>query len=205
MFETVKEEVAAARDADGGATAIGRAFRRVGLLGFWVQLVVAIGPIVVVAIVFGTVRGFGLPGGRMGLLGWLSLLSVLVLLFTTFWSRRYADRGRAIEAGAPADPAALSRMVWTGLTASAVGILFSIIVMTAEIVFLLVVFLEAPQGGAPVFQTLDGGGLPWISAVDLLSLLTLILTVAAEIVVLLLALWLLFRVSRMPGGPAAAG
>jgi len=197
VFESVKEEVAAARAADGGAAAIGRAFERVGRIGFWVQVMVAIGPIAVVAIVFGAVRGFGLPGGRMDLLGWLSLLSLLVLLFTTYWSRRYIHRGRALVAGGPAEPEALGRMVWTGLTASAVGILFSIIVMTAEIVFLLVVFLEAPQGGAPVFQTLDGGGLPWISAVDLLSLLTLILTVAAEIVVLLLALWLLFRVSRM--------
>lgn len=178
---------------------LGRAFRRVGWLGFWAQIAVALVPIAVVATLFGAFRGFALPGARLDILGWFSLLSLLILLFTIFWSRRYIRIGREIETGGEApDHAALTRTVWIGMGAGAVGVLLSLIVVLAEIAYLLIVFLEAPQGGAPVFQTVDGDGPAWISAIDMLKLLTLVLTAAAEIVVLLLALWLLFRLS----GPA---
>lgn len=180
---------------------LGRAFRKVGWLGFWTQIVVAVVPILIVGGVFGVVRGFTLPGARVQLLGWMSLISVLILLFTTFWSWRYRRIGRALEIG-EAEPAGLTRTVWTGLAASAVGILFSLVVMLSEIIFLLVVFLDAPQGGAPVFQTVDGSGPTWISALDVLSLLVLILTAAAEIVTLLLGLWLLWRLSADPEAAA---
>jgi hypothetical protein len=191
MVEGAREQRAVV--ADRG---LGRTFRRVGWLGFWAQIAVALVPIVVVATLFGAFRGFALPGARLDILGWFSLLSLLILLFTIFWSRRYIRIGRAIETAADApDHAALTRTVWVGMGAGAVGVLLSLIVVLAEIAYLLIVFLEAPQGGAPVFQTVDGNGPAWISAIDMLKLLTLVLTAAAEIVVLLLALWLLFRLS----------
>lgn len=190
----------------GAATAgraLGNTFRRVGWFGFWTQICVAVIPIFVLVVIFGTVRGFTLPGARMPILGWLSLLSVLILAFTTLWSRRYMAIGKRLETGS-VDMAALSKAVWTGLAASAVGILFSLVVVLAEILFLLVAFLETPQGGAPVFQTVEGAGPPWISALDVLSLLVLILTAAAEIVTLLLALWLLSRLSSPKDAPVDA-
>lgn len=194
------QESARGRVASTAGLDLGRTFRRVGWLGFWTQLCVAIVPIFVLVLIFGVVRGFTLPGARVPLLGWLSLLSVLILVFTTLWSRRYMAIGKRLEAeGGDGDD--LSRTVWIGLAASAVGILFSLVVVLAEILFLLVAFLETPQGGAPVFQTMDGAGPPWISALDVLSLLVLILTAAAEIVTLLLALWLLSRLS--PPTPAS--
>jgi hypothetical protein len=181
--------------AAGADRGLGRTFRRVGWLGFWAQIAVALVPIMVVATLFGAFRGFSLPGARLDVLGWFSLASLLILLFTILWSRRYMRIGREIEAGAAPDHAALTRTVWIGMGAGAVGVLLSLIVVLAEIAYLLIVFLEAPQGGAPVFQTVDGNGPAWISAIDMLKLLTLVLTAAAEIVVLLLALWLLFRLS----------
>jgi hypothetical protein len=189
MLEEAREELSSGPGRNLGAT-----FRRVGWFGFWVQICVAVVPILISAVIFAVVRGFTLPGARMPILGWLSLLSILILAFTTFWSWRYRGIGQRLGTEAP-DIKALSRTVWTGIAASAVGILFSLVVMLAEIIFLLVVFLEAPQGGAPVFQTVDGAGPAWISAIDVLSLLVLILTAAAEIVTLLLALWLLSRLT----------
>jgi hypothetical protein len=199
MVEDAQETLAAVTDRG-----LGRTFRRVGWLGFWAQIAVALVPIVVVATLFGAFRGFALPGARLDVLGWFSLASLLILLFTIFWSRRYIRIGREIEAGTDApDHAALTRTVWIGMGAGAVGVLLSLIVVLAEIAYLLIVFLEAPQGGAPVFQTVDGNGPAWISAIDMLKLLTLVLTAAAEIVVLLLALWLLFRLSA--ADPQAQG
>jgi uncharacterized membrane protein len=185
--------------------AIGKSFRKIGWLGFWTQVFVAIIPILVFSAIFAATRGFSLPGGRMDVLGWFSLLSVLILAFTTFWSWRYRTIGRRLESGEAAlDPGALSKTVWTGLAASSFGVLLSLVVVLAEVVYLLLVFLEAPQGGAPVFQTVDGAGPSWITALDLLSLLALILTASAEIVTLLLALWLLFRISALPDGAESA-
>jgi hypothetical protein len=191
MLEGVNEELS----AEPGR-GLGRSFRNIGWLGFWIQIVVAVGPIAVFVVIFGVVRGFSLPGGRVGVLGWFSLLSVLLLLFTTWWSWRYRGIGRRLEEGAEApDRAKLARTVWTGIAASGVGIALSLVVILAEVIYLLLVFLEAPQGGAPVFQTTDGSGFSWITALDVLSLLALTLTASAEIITLLLALWLIYRIS----------
>jgi hypothetical protein len=191
MLEDVRQEF-----SSPPGRAIGATFRRVGWIGFWAQVVVAIAPLLVMALVFGVARGFAVPGARAALLSWLSLIGVAILLFTTFWSWRYTRIGRRLEAGGEAaDATALSRTVWIGLGASAAGVLLSVTVMLAEIIWLFLVFLEAPQGGAPVFQTTEGAGPAWISALDVLSLLALILTAAAEILTLLLGLWLLHRLS----------
>jgi hypothetical protein len=186
------------------AGSIGSAFRRVGWLGFWTQVVLAILPILVFAVIFGVVRGFSALAAGTGLLGWFSMLSVLLLLFTTFWSWGYRSVGARLAAGTvPLDSAALSRRVWVGIGASSLGILLSLVVVLAEVIVLLLVFLEAPQGGAPVFQTTDGTGFAFITALDVLSLVALILTAAAEIVTLLLSLWLLFRVTPQNRDAAA--
>ena len=62
---------------------------------------------------------------------------------------------------------------------------------------LLFYFLAAPQGGVPVFQTADAGPTGWVSAVDMVSLMALSLFVFAELVVLILSLWLLFRTTQV--------
>ena len=62
---------------------------------------------------------------------------------------------------------------------------------------LLFYFLAAPQGGVPVFQTSDSGPTGWVSAVDMMSLMALSLFVFAELVVLILSLWLLFRTMQV--------
>jgi hypothetical protein len=71
------------------------------------------------------------------------------------------------------------------------------VVMKIEVGHLLFYFLSAPQGGVPVFQTAGAAPASWVSAVDMLSLMALLLTLAAEIIVLVLGLWLLFRSSQV--------
>jgi hypothetical protein len=181
---------------DAATTSMGGTFRRVGWLGFWIQLVLALVPILGFAMVFGIVRGFSALTAGTGLLGWFSIVSVALLMFTTFWSWRYRSAGVRLAAGEmPLDVAALSRRVWIGIGASSFGILLSLVVVLVRVTYLLLVFLEAPQGGAPVFQTTDGSNFAWITATDMLSLLALMMTASAEIITLLLSLWLLFRLT----------
>jgi hypothetical protein len=82
--------------------------------------------------------------------------------------------------------------VWTGVKASTIGIVLSILVMLFEVIQLLIYFLRTPQAGVPVIQT-TGGPASWVSAADMAGLLALLLTMVAEVVILIFSLWLLFR------------
>jgi hypothetical protein len=81
------------------------------------------------------------------------------------------------------------------VTASAVGMIFSMIVLLVEAGGMLFYFLKAPQAGIPVIQTGGAASQHWISAVDMVSLMALILVLFCELIVLVLSLWLLFRTS----------
>ena len=83
-----------------------------------------------------------------------------------------------------------------GVVASVMGILFSMLVMLLEVGHLLFYFLSAPQAGVPVFQPQGMAAASWVSAVDLMSLMSLIITLGAEVAVLAFGLWLLFRTTQ---------
>jgi len=174
-------------------------FQRSGRVGFWAQIILGSVPIVLMLFIFtftGSVTG---PRAGLPIVGWLTLLNMAVLVFTTIWFFRYVGLGKRI-----ADPAtrpaesAVARTVWTGLIASSLGIIFSLTVMLIEVGQLLFYFLAAPQGGIPTLQTtpssLDGS---WVSAVDLASLMMLVLMLAAEVIATMLGMWLLFRTTHV--------
>ena len=171
------------------------AFSRLGWIGFWIQL--AIGSIPVFFAVYASILGGGGGVGtrsRSLLVEYLTIAGLIVLVFTTIWSFRYTRLGAQI-----ADPArrpsefAVRRGAWIGVAASAVGILFSMLVILFEVVQLLLYFLRAPQAGVPVIQTTGGGKESWISAADIMNLLALTFSLFGELTVLVFSIWLLFR------------
>ena len=174
---------------------LARAFARLGKLGFWMQIAIGAIPLALIfyAIVFGSARPAGTRSG-FPLIQFLTIASLLVLAFTTVWFYRYTRIARRLT-----DPArrpteqSLQRTVWIGVMASAIGIVFSMLVMFFEVAQLLIYFLRAPQAGIPVIQTTSGGPASWVSAADILSLLILILVLFVELAVLAFSLWLLFR------------
>jgi len=173
---------------------LAKAFWRLGWIGFFVQIALGSIPVMLMiyALVFG---GSAASATRSGLplVEYLTIAGILILLFTTLWSYRYtrlANRIADPQRRPPAD--AVQRVAWTGVAASTVGIVFSMLVMLAEVTHLLFYFLRAPQAGVPVIQT-TGGPASWVSAVDIVSLMALILTLFGEVIVLALSLWLLFR------------
>ena len=120
----------------------------------------------------------------------LTIAGLIVMVFTTIWSYRYTRLGKQI-----ADPARRpsERVAWIGVAASAVGILFSMLVILFEVVQLLIYFLRAPQAGVPAVQTTGGGQASWVSAADMMNLLALTLSLFGELTVLVFSIWLLFR------------
>ena len=61
---------------------------------------------------------------------------------------------------------------------------------------LLFVLMATPQTGIPITTAMGGDPTHTLSAIDAVSLTTLVFMLAAELIVAGLSLWLLFRVTR---------
>jgi hypothetical protein len=180
------------------ASSLAKAFSRSGKLGFWVQIVLGSIPVVLMSYNFMFAQSPVGPRAGLPIVEYLTVASLLILVFTTFWFWRYIRLGATlVDPATRPTQSSLIRTVWTGLLASSFGVLVSMAVMKIEVGHLLFYFLSAPQGGVPVFQTAGAAPASWVSAVDMLSLMALLLTLAAEIIVLVLGLWLLFRSSQV--------
>jgi hypothetical protein len=177
------------------SNSLARAFSRLGWIGFWAQIVLGSIPVFLVIYGFIFTRNAG-SGTREGLqlVQYLTIASLLVLAFTTLWSFRYTRLAKRI-----ADPErrpsdlVMRRTAWTGVVASTLGILFSMLVMLVEVAHLLFYFLQSPKAGVPVIQTMGGGPTSWVSTIDIMSIMGLTFNLFGELVVLIFSLWLLFR------------
>ncbi len=181
-----------------GLISLARTFSRLGWIGFWLQIVIGSIPLLLTVYVFVFARlPSGGPRAGLALVEYLTIASLLILVFTTVWFYRYTRLAKRIADPESCPPApSVTRSVRTGLVASSLGILFSMLVMLIETAHLLFYFLTAPQGGVPVIQTTGGGPASWVSAIDMASLMALSLFVFAELIVLIFGLWLLFRTTQ---------
>jgi len=200
MFTRIVESLHGAK-----IESLAKTFSRLGKIGFWLQVVLGSIPLAVTFFIFvfsGSISG---PRSGLPIVGMLSLVNMLVLLFTIVWFYRYIGLGRRIaDPGSRPTESAVLATVWTGLLASSLGVMFSMVVMLLEVGQLLFYFLAAPQAGVATIQT-AGGAASWVSAVDLLSLLALLQMLAAEVITLVLGLWLMFRTTQAAGEfPTAA-
>ncbi|MEH2495722.1 sterol desaturase/sphingolipid hydroxylase (fatty acid hydroxylase superfamily) [Bradyrhizobium sp. AZCC 1678] len=177
-----------------GTGSLARTFARLGRVGFWMQIAIGSIPVALVlyALVFGRDSGGGTRAGLV-LVQYLTMMSLLVLLFTTVWFYRYTRLAKRIaDADRRPSESSVLGAVWVGIAASTLGIVLSLLIMLLEASQLLLYFLRAPQAGVPVVQT-TAGPASWVSAGDILGLLALIVTLSVEIAVLGMGLWLLFR------------
>jgi len=174
---------------------LANAFFRLGWIGFWIQIAIGIIPLMLIIYSFLSGQSPG-AGTRRGLLlvGYLTIAGFLVLIFTTMWSYRYTRLAESISnsTGRPS-VSLVQKTAWIGVAASALGIVFSMLVILFEVAELLIYFLRAPQAGVPVIQTTGGGQASWVSAADIMHLMALVVTTFGEFTVLAFSLWLLFR------------
>jgi len=136
----------------------------------------------------------------LGVMDYLALVGLAILAFTTFWSYRYTRLARRI-----ADPelrpewTSVAKTLRVGIWASCVGIVVSMLLLIAEVLRLLFLFLKTPQAGVPVIQTQAENRSAWVSAIDVVSLLAEICTLVGELLVVAFTLWLLFAVLKHVG------
>lgn len=180
------------------AERIAKAFARLGWIGVCFQLVMMILPLFMLGyVIYGKATG---TRQLFDLTEYLAIIGLLILAFTTFWSFYYTRIAKKIR-----DPEqrpsldTLEGKLWVGLWASSLGIAVSLITLFIEATWLLMLFLKAPQGGVPIIRTEVDNRADWVSAIDAVSLLAEVSTLAGEFLLLGLTLWLLFRVTRLAG------
>jgi hypothetical protein len=201
MFQGLSEAI---RPSKGRSLA--RALTGLGWVGFWLQIVFGSLPILVMVYYFVFSRSGRASPSAFPFIEYLTIANLFILLFTIFWSYRYTRLARQIAApeGRPSESYVVG-VVWTGVVATTVGMLFTMIVLLIEAASMLFFFLKAPQGGVPIIQTSGVEGVHWVSTVDMVSLMALILTLFAELIVLVFSLWLLFQATLgSPESPRAA-
>jgi hypothetical protein len=177
---------------------VARGFAKLGMIGFWVQLVflIAVG-------VLG-IYTFAITGSRPGLGGLLAFLGLVLPAFTTFWCWRYARLGRDLETENPGPkPASLHRAAWIGVWVGTVGSVATLLSMFGAASTLLVTMLSNPQIGIQVSPA-QGVTAYTVSAIDAVSLMALLLTLTAELLVVAISLRLAFFVTAACRPVAAA-
>jgi len=177
---------------------LAKRFSRLGWIGFWIQLVLILVPVLLLIYVLFFMSPESAQRRGIDLGNYLSIGSLLVMLFTMFWFFRYTRLAKRIPDPELCPPqSSIMRTLWIGLGASCVGIFFSMMLMMSAVGRMLFVLMATPQTGIPMTQPAGGGDPAMsISAIDAVSLTTLHITLIAELIILGFGLWLLFWVTR---------
>ena len=173
---------------------IARSFARLGWIGFWLQVALATLPILLLLYVLLSKGSGSMLGRGIDLRDYVAFGSLLILLFTTWWCYRYTRIATRMRTPGQRPPSSsVIRTLWIGVVASCLGAFISALLVFASAGRLLFVLMVAPQGGMPVIQTAADDRTRWVSAMDMMDLMTLSVTLTAELTVLAFTLWLLFR------------
>lgn len=183
---------------------LGATFTKLGWVGFVIQLVLLTVPLLLaIYMLFGFSADSPARRG-IDLGNYLSWGSLIVTIFTAVWFFRYPRLGRRIAAGdASLSGPGVLKTVWVGIWASGVGVVFSMLLLFAASSRILFVMLANPQTGLMISPNIGSNPNQSISALDGISLLTLLILLTAELVVLGLSLWLLYRTATPLSGKTA--
>ena len=177
---------------------VARAFVILGRTAFWIQFVF----LIVVGLL--SVYMTSVIGWRAGTGNVLAVLTLALPAFTTWWCWRYARLGRALTAGPSARPTpGPLRSAWVGVWAGTLGSALALLSLFGAASALLVVMLANPQVGIQVSPATAGANAYTISAIDAVSIMTLLLALTAELLVVAISLRLVFLMIRARRAEAA--
>lgn len=184
---------------------LSKQFSRIGWLGFWIQVAMLAIPLLLLVYVLFFRSAESAHSIGIDLSNYLSYGSLLVMVFTTLWFIRYTRLAKRIAdpERRPSRPA-VERTLWVGLWASGLGIVFSMVLLFSAVGRMLFILLANPQTGIMIAPGPGGNPVQSISAMDAISLTTLITGLAAELAVLGLSAWLLFRTAKASAASEAA-
>ena len=173
--------------------------RLLGWIGFWSQTALA-----VVTIVIGVwllLRPGPSSSYTLNINTVLGYACLIALIFTLYWSYRYTRL--AIDLEHPdfrPSRARVSRAFWIGLMANTVGMGFAVLIGLAQVSRMLFTMLTLPAGASRLITPTEGGSLlgpsGLFSAMDMLGLQAVMNAIAAELIGIVIAAWLLSRIYR---------
>src|SRR5262249_31783202 len=124
MLDSLRETLTPSR-----SDSLSNAFSRLGWIGFWTQVAIGSIPVMlaIYSFLFARSTGAGTRGG-LALIEYLTIADLLLLVFTTFWFYRYTRLAKQI-ADPEQRPTAFEvrRAAWTGVAASTLGVVVSIL------------------------------------------------------------------------------
>lgn len=174
---------------------LARAFLFYGRVGFWVQFVLLI------AIALLGVYTFSVIGGRARAGNVLAFLGLALPIFTTFWCWRYARFGASLHDAPSLERTPIAaRKAWVGVWAGAVGVVVTVLSLFGTASAMMLVMLANPQIGIQVSPATGLSSAYTISAVDAVSIMSLLLTLLAELLVVALSLRLVFLAASTSRG-----
>lgn len=176
---------------------VASAFRIVGTISFWVQIVLAV--VSTLVLIFSTTTislraGTGNPGTGAGLL--FAVFGVLVLFGGAYWAFRYTQIGKQLRVGdartRPKRGDAIQALR-IGIVINLVGLLLTLLGAQATVGVLLAKSLSQPQGTA-IFDPSQVTRL--IQPLDIFVVQANINTISAHFVGVAASLWLARSMSR---------
>ncbi len=181
---------------------LSRDFLRLGRLGFWMQVILLIVPLTLLLYVLVLRTPDPARTSSIDLANYLSIGSLVLLAFTTFWFYRYIGLANKI-----ADPTqrpsrdAVINKIWIGIWAGCIGIVFSMILLFSAVGSMLFTLLTLPPG-VVIAPASTSSSTEFVTAADAVTLLSVIIVLTAELIVLGLSIWLLFQATRNSKGVA---
>lgn len=167
---------------------LARAFLLLGRKGFSVQFALLI------AVVLLGIWTFIVTGARAGAANVLAFLGLALPVFTTLWCWRYAQLCRTLD-GSGTPRAAPARAAWIGVWLGTAGVVVSVLSLFGAAFALVMVMLANPQVGIQISPATAGASAYTVSAVDALSILSLLLMLTAELLVVAISLRLVFLIA----------
>lgn len=189
------------KSSSSGLQAVAIAFRRVGLVSFWAQIV--LGAVSAVILLFASFsrdvavdaqKGGNTFGVGVGI--FFAVCGIVALGVSIFWAFRYIRVAKQLQSNNPNNrprKADTVQLLQLGLVINLVGMLLTIVGAEAIAGSLLAKSLALPQAGGAVLP-IDPSRL--IRALDILVVQANTNTIAAHFAGLVGSLWLLTRVSR---------
>ncbi|MCP6759596.1 MAG: DUF3611 family protein [Fischerella sp. CENA71] len=178
-------------------------FRLLGWIGFWLQLFLGSIPLFIAIPTLFFRNNAGRVSTQNGIGVFFAYACLLVLIFTIYWCFRYTRLSKKLD-----DPdlrpsrKEVTRDLWIGIIANVSGMIFAVIVLMTQVGLLLNKVLSIPQGASTIYRPIPGAavatpGLP-ITPLQIISMQAVSCAIAAELVGVIVALWLLYRLIPQP-------
>ncbi|MBD2430854.1 MULTISPECIES: DUF3611 family protein [Fischerella] len=178
-------------------------FRILGWIGFWLQLVLGSIPLFIAIPTLLFRSNPGRVGTQNSIGVFFAYACLLVLIFTIYWCFRYTRLSKKLD-----DPdlrpsrKEVTRDLWIGILANISGMIFAVIVLLTQVGLLLNRVLSIPQGAATIYTPLPGAAIATsnlpITPLQIISMQAVSCAIAAELVGVIVALWLLYRLIPQP-------